>query len=695
MTKCSNLELLRRIGQRTGRIPEKYYFQGAMVLLLILFIGFSVNFPIQVDEILHYPHAQRVVDWYVTGGEQDACLYNSDTSEAQYGPSVVNLKYYGQSVDNLTALINRWVQVGNEYRLRHVIGALFAFLLVLFTSLTAFELSGKYLAAILTLFILLLVPSVMGQYCNNLKDIPFATGYAMSLWAMVRVLKKLPRVPWKHIILLAVAIAFTNSIRIGGLMLFAYLALFSYLGLLRLALADNTDGILPKGWSGYIVRLLFQGFIIVVIGYFGGLLFWPYGLISPLKHPFESLSMMEHYDISIRQVFRGGWYWSTDLPASYLPVWFGISLPLPVMAGFLIYLLTGFGKNRLFRTEELLIFFALLFPLFYVMIIGSNLYSGWRQMYFLVVPLSVLSGLGIERLLIASGRRFVLKAMILLLFFLGSIPVVIHYISRPDTSYVYFNCIAGGNTKAWSEYEYDYYWHGMKEAAHQLEIMLEKEEKTALEGDVITIASNFPLSVYMPGRDDLRFVYTHFRERSKLEWDYGVFGVNYIHPYRLGHDTWQPAQVVKMVTDGINPLALICARSGMEDIEALDLVGKGKYREAATLLESFIPEDSNNLLLHEKLVRCYYEMGMTEACEEAILRSFDLNPEADVPKLYEAQLAFDRGQYEIAMEKCLLILENNSKFTPVVPLLIASSRKTGNDELAEKLEQKYSIKSNN
>lgn len=695
MRNFSNLEQLRRIWQWLCRIPGKYYLSGAMVLILILFTGFSFNFPIQVDEILHYPHAQRVVDWYISGGEQDACLYNSDTSEDQYGPSVVNLKYYGQSVDNLTALINRWFQVENEYRLRHVVGAFFAFLLVLFTSLIAFELSGKYRAAILTLFILLIVPSVMGQYCNNLKDIPFATGYAMSLWAMVRVIKKLPRVPWKDIILLAVAIAFTNSIRIGGLILFAYLALFTYLGLLRLALADNTKGTLPTGWSGYLARLLLQGFIILVIGYFGGLLFWPYGLIAPLKHPFESLSMMEHYNISIRQIFRGEWYWSTDLPASYLPVWLGISLPLPVMAGFLLYFLTGFRKGRFLRTEELLVFFALFFPLFYVMIIGSNLYSGWRQMYFLVVPLAVLSGLGIERTLIVSRRRFVLKAMILLLFFLCSIPVAIHYISRPDTSYVYFNSIAGGNKKAWSEYEYDYYWHGMKEAAHQLEIMLDKEKKTTMEGDVLTIASNFLLPVYIPGRDDLRFVYVHFRERSKVEWDYGVFGVNYIHPYRLSHDTWQPTGVAYMVTDGINPLALICTRPGMDDKEALELVDQGKYKEAAPLLESVIKEDPNNLLLYEKMVRCYYEMGKTRECEEAIQRSFELNPEADVPSLYEAQLAFDRGQYEKAMEKCLKILGNNSKFMPVIPLLIASSRKTGNDELAEKLERKYSTKANN
>ena len=52
---------------------------------------------VNVDEQLHYPHAKKVVNWYFTGGEDSSCLETPKT----------NLKYYGQSVDNITALVNR------------------------------------------------------------------------------------------------------------------------------------------------------------------------------------------------------------------------------------------------------------------------------------------------------------------------------------------------------------------------------------------------------------------------------------------------------------------------------------------------------------------------------------------------------------------------------------------------------------
>ncbi|MBN2635435.1 MAG: phospholipid carrier-dependent glycosyltransferase, partial [Prolixibacteraceae bacterium] len=180
----------------------------AAIILALLAPKAAVN----VDEQLHYPHAKKVVSWYFTKG-QDAS--NLDTPKT-------NLKYYGQSVDNLSALVNRVFNVQNEFLIRHYIGALFFFLLILFAGLLAFEVSESFWVSALTVISVLLMPRLFGQAFGNLKDIPFATGYLAGIYFIIRYLKELPEPKWKTVVALGAAIAFTVSVRAGGFILFAY-----------------------------------------------------------------------------------------------------------------------------------------------------------------------------------------------------------------------------------------------------------------------------------------------------------------------------------------------------------------------------------------------------------------------------------------------------------------------------------------
>jgi len=151
-----------------------------------------------------------------------------------------------------------------------------------------------------------------------------------------------------------------------------------------------------------LVRLLGQGVVIVLIGYFAGLLFWPYALQDVFSHPFESLQLMEHYKVSIRQIFEGELIWSTRLPWYYLPKWLIISTPEFIIFGFLIFLVSAVLKIvRGIKTSENYVFpglvlFTFLFPLVYVILIDSNLYSGVRQMLFTLPLLGIFSAIGIN-----------------------------------------------------------------------------------------------------------------------------------------------------------------------------------------------------------------------------------------------------------------------------------------------------------
>jgi hypothetical protein len=101
---------------KAGRIlTSRNAFYASLLLVAVVMAFLAPKAAVNVDEQLHYPHAKKVVNWYFTGGEDSSCL---DTPQT-------NLKYYGQSVDNLTALFNRIFNVENEYLTRHFTGALF------------------------------------------------------------------------------------------------------------------------------------------------------------------------------------------------------------------------------------------------------------------------------------------------------------------------------------------------------------------------------------------------------------------------------------------------------------------------------------------------------------------------------------------------------------------------------------------
>ena len=193
------------------------------------------------------------------------------------------------------------------------------------------------------------MPRLFGQAFGNLKDIPFASGYLAGVYMIVRFIKEMPAPKWKTAILLGLAIAFTSSVRIGGLILFGHLAV-------AIIAAFILKPFLPKyifSTKSCLVRLLGQGLAILLIGYFAGLLLWPFALQNVFQNPLESLQVMEHYKVSIRQIFEGEWLWSTQLPWYYLPKWLLISTPEYIIFGLAVFLALFFIKiNCGFRFSQ-------------------------------------------------------------------------------------------------------------------------------------------------------------------------------------------------------------------------------------------------------------------------------------------------------------------------------------------------------
>jgi hypothetical protein len=634
----------------------KNTFVISLVLIAMVLVWLAPKAAVNVDEQLHYPHAKKVVNWYFTGGEDTSCLETP----------VTNLKYYGQSVDNFSALLNRVFKIENEFQTRHFIGAAFFWLLLLFSGLIGYSLSKNYWVAVLTIISIVLMPRVFGQAFGNLKDIPFAAGYAAGILLIIRFVNELPKPKWSTGIYLGLAIAFTCSVRIGGLILFAYL------GLAVLAFI-----LLKPFFLKYIVttklclvRLLGIGIMITFIGYFVGLLFWPFALRDVFQNPLESLSVMEHYKVSIRQIFNGKLFWSTQLPWFYLLKWLVISTPEFILIGSLFFIGSLIKKiSKQYNRQlffELFVVFTLCFPIVYVIIIDSNLYSGVRQMLFVLPLLAVISSLGIVRFIKSSlSKQIKIPALVVILVLLV-LPLK-HQATTFPADYIYFNSISGGNKSAWAEYEYDYYFHGLKKPADFLVELIGDENSV--------VVSNCNLPNYFDKSPGVKFKYTRYLERSSVDWDYGMFGINYIHPYQLNNNTWQSSEIIKTFYHRGNPIAVIVKRKNGKDFKGLKELKAGNIENGELFIKEAVKLDSNNVWLFVHLVKNCFKTNKFEEFNDFLEKGFELHPYYEPLHLLKAQKEFDDKNYKEALQTLNGLIEINPRYSNAAPLLAAVREK--------------------
>ena len=622
-------------------LTAKNIFIASLVLAAIILFLLAPKAAVNVDEQLHYPHAKKVVSWYFSGGEDISCLETP----------VTNLKYYGQSVDNFTALINRVFNIENEFLTRHFIGALFFLLLLFFAGLIGYQLTTSFWVSALTVLSILAMPRLFGQAFGNLKDIPFAAGYLAAIYFIIRFVKQMPNPKWNTAILLGLSIAFTISVRIGGLIL------FGYFGLAFVAFLILKPFLLKQIFSTKLglVRLLGQNLAILLIGYFAGLLFWPFALQNVVHNPWESLHVMEHYIVSIRQIFEGNWLWSTQLPWYYLPKWLLISTPEYVFYGFSIFLILFFSKflkqdsKQLFY--ELFLLFTLFFPLVYVIVIKANLYSGVRQMFFILPVLAIFSSIGLIRLFNHLSIR-PLKIGVAAIYFVLILLPVKHQASTFPADYIYFNSVSGGNKKAWSNFEYDYYFHGIKKPAEYL-IKLAANEK-------VTVASNCNLSNYFEKVPNIEYKYVRYLERSSTDWDYGLFGVNYLHPSLLKNGKWQSTEIIKTFYHEGNPVVVLLKRGDKDDLMGINKSESGELSEAQSLLEKAILLDSNNVWLFVQMAKNALKQKDFESFNRYLQSGRAIYPEYEPFFMLEAQCDFDNMNYD----KSKLVLNELLKINP-------------------------------
>ncbi|HEY2736368.1 MAG TPA: glycosyltransferase family 39 protein, partial [Polyangiales bacterium] len=128
----------------------------------------------------------------------------------------VNFRYYGGGFELPAAILARISPFG-QYETRHLFGGLLGLIGLGATWRIARRLGGPRAGALAAL-LLGLNPGWYGHGLINARDVPFGSGMALCLWLTLQMLDELPEIRWRTRVLFGIALGWTISVRVGGVL---------------------------------------------------------------------------------------------------------------------------------------------------------------------------------------------------------------------------------------------------------------------------------------------------------------------------------------------------------------------------------------------------------------------------------------------------------------------------------------------
>lgn len=625
------------------------------------------------------PQGKNVINWYKTDGADSTCM------------TFNNLKYYGSSFDVVTEFINQTFHIDNISQSRHIMNSLMGWLAILMVGLIAYLLGGAR-AGVFALLLMFLSPRFLGHSFNNPKDVPFAAGVIASIYGMILFFKQFPKVKWYTYVILILSIALSISIRIGGLILFGYFGLLGLMYLIFMLIRNkkplegdfitlNTRG---EKTGVLIVKMIGIALAICIVGYFAGLLLWPFAMESPIKNPWEAFTLMSNFDIAIRQLFEGTTQWSDLLPWYYTPKYILMTIPIAVIIGVVLFFAFCWCKKE-DRFWAFFIFFVFFFPVFWIVYTRANVYGGWRHAMFAYPPMVVAAGWGFDGLLKWIEKKLKTKEgegsaqtskkglvvnvaglAVLLLLLIGPIRFIV---ANHPYEYVYFNELEGGVKKAFGNYELDYYYHSTREASEW--IIANAQPKP--DGSKTRVGTWHSASVNYFFRNDtalFRPTFIRWYEKENSDWDYAIFVLTGINPDYLKSKAFPPKNTVKTIdVDGM-PIAIILKREDKTDCEAYKLKEANSLDSAVMLYHKALQVDPNNMGALVNLGEIYLRQGKIDSAQMMLNRYFEFDPKAETANYLYAYTLVNQNKLNDALDVLHKLQKYNPKFGSAYVLAI-------------------------
>ncbi|MBI3491205.1 MAG: hypothetical protein HY047_05395 [Acidobacteria bacterium] len=412
------------------------------------------------DEEIALKQGATVITWYKTGFADRSAIDQS------------NYRLYG-GLFNVFAQAARAATGSGLYEASHALSLAFGLVSVALALWIGSRLGGA-LAGCLSAVFLWMTPVYYGHAFNNPKDIPFAVLSLAAFAAIVASWRWLPRLPSIAWIATGLAIGSTLAVRVGGLVLFLYLAAV-WAAWLAIRAADRT----PQSTLGADVSALaVSGLRIVLLAWIVMVVFWPYAAIDPIRNPFDALQATAHFpDYTGTVRFEGLDLAPNHLPWTYVPVWFGVTLPefYFVAAAIALWQTPAVIAAIVRRQADgervvlvLTLVLQIVFPLATAIALRSSLYDGIRHFLFVVPLLAIGAGIAVASFL-QSGIHRAVRGSVGALIAVSIVMTCADMIRLHPYQSVYFNRVFGGGVAAAAErFDTDYWGQSYREGVEWL-----------------------------------------------------------------------------------------------------------------------------------------------------------------------------------------------------------------------------------
>ena len=443
------------------------------------------------DDYTHSQYGQLLLDYYASGLTDTRAL------------SFVNLYMYGGGFDMLAALIAKILPY-DLFETRRLVGAAVGIVGLFIVWRLARRIGGP-VAGLIALALLATTPLYYGHIFINAKDAPFAVAVAALLYGLVRLLEEYPKPKPVTVLIFGLGLGLTLGTRIMG----GIAAFYMVLPMALLIVHDlRADGAKPAAVNlgAFLLRLLPS----VVLAYAIMAVIWPWSIQAPLN-PIRAVGYFTHFfEQPWKEMFDGQLISVPDMPRSYLPTLFGLKLTeillllgiTGVIAGIALSVRHDLPVRR--RATMLLLAGAFLIPLAITIVTRPALYNGIRHFIFVLPPLAVLGGLAGGWLLRQLAERSRVAAAIAALAMLAGVAVpAVDMIGLHPYQYAHYNRVGGGVRGASHHYMLDYWGLSFKEAADQLQAVLEEKGTATPEGRrwVIAVCGPHPPAEVELGAD--------------------------------------------------------------------------------------------------------------------------------------------------------------------------------------------------
>ncbi len=638
----------------------KKIFFGIAAVGLCLMLMMSQFTGINEDDKFHNPYEQKLISYYSSGGKDKAAL-----AEDQKG----KMNFYGGFFDLSSGIVNRILGSSDPnnamyHKVRHFWNALIGFLIFLFGGLLAKEIGGWRLG-ILALLMLFLSPRILGHAVMNPRDIPFAAGYVMAIYFITLFLKQIseptegfPIPKWSTLVGLALGIMIAVGARVAGVLVVCYLGLFT---LIQYVLLNGFGGIF--GNLKKLLPYIAWGGIASIAGFFLALLFWPYGLESPIQHSVKALTQFSNHHANIRILFDGGIAWSRDVPWNYLPQWVAVTVPLFIyigIAGFLIFFTKIFKRYSLIPLA--LAAFTFLFPYLYIFYKGSPLYDGWRHLTFTYGSLVVLAATGIYIIYELFQSKKAVTYVLGGVLFLTALDPAIHIARNFSYAYVYFNPLVGGVNGAFGHYETDYWGVSIERG---LDWLIENEkihEKGTKENPVVILTNKpYPTQKYISKYGGkIKQVYSNYYRRDQHKWDYALYVSRFMQANHLQAGTWPNDKTIHTIDVSGAPILAIMKEDKNLLNQAHTASKNGEFDKAIQLLQQETQAYPNNEAGWYKLSEAYVRKNDLANAEQAVDQCLKVAPQLTSCMGTKGRLLLQKNQADQAISIFKTALDNDA-----------------------------------